>query len=213
MVFEWNASNAYMTIPGHTDLDIAGGKSIFTVYNYTAGGRTWSPFLSKGSHSAQQGWALIHRTTSSLDVFTNYRESIPQPSGGSLDNFHSVVTDGNTTKSWQNGGNEQSVVKALVDSPADMVIGARNGNGGTGITDPFTGSISEIVMVDGALSDAGRQEIEGYLAWKWGQEGNLPGGHPYENAAPMTQIPEPSTLALAVLGLLALLGFTRRRRR
>jgi hypothetical protein len=34
-----------------------------------------------------------------------------------------------------------------------------------------------------------REKIEGYLAWKWGLEGNLPIGHPYKSAAPTTGNP------------------------
>jgi hypothetical protein len=29
-----------------------------------------------------------------------------------------------------------------------------------------------------------RQLTEGYVAWRWGLQGSLPAGHPYENAAP-----------------------------
>lgn len=36
----------------------------------------------------------------------------------------------------------------------------------------------------GSYVTAEVEEVEGYLAWKWGLEGNLPAGHPYENAAP-----------------------------
>ena len=28
------------------------------------------------------------------------------------------------------------------------------------------------------------EKAEGYLAWKWGLEGNLPSDHPYKNSAP-----------------------------
>jgi len=46
------------------------------------------------------------------------------------------------------------------------------------------GMIGEVVIADGNLSEANRQKMEGYLAWKWGQEANLPSGHPYENNPP-----------------------------
>jgi hypothetical protein len=46
------------------------------------------------------------------------------------------------------------------------------------------GMIGEIVIVDGELTEADRQRMEGYFAWKWGQESKLPGGHPYKDAAP-----------------------------
>ena len=48
----------------------------------------------------------------------------------------------------------------------------------------LTGDVAEVVVCDAALSTGDRQKVEGYLAWKWGLQGNLPGGHPYENAAP-----------------------------
>lgn len=46
------------------------------------------------------------------------------------------------------------------------------------------GYIAEVVICDAALSSTDREKVEGYLAWKWGLESNLPSGHPYENAAP-----------------------------
>jgi hypothetical protein len=42
------------------------------------------------------------------------------------------------------------------------------------------------LVITGNLSDDERQRMEGYLAWKWGLEASLPGGHPYESAAPST---------------------------
>lgn len=44
--------------------------------------------------------------------------------------------------------------------------------------------IAEIVLFDSSLSAAEREQIEGYLAWKWGLEGNLAGGHTYESVPP-----------------------------
>ncbi|MBT8038211.1 MAG: InlB B-repeat-containing protein, partial [Verrucomicrobiae bacterium] len=46
------------------------------------------------------------------------------------------------------------------------------------------GKIAEIVIVSGSVSQADRECLEGYLAHKWGMEGNLPGGHPYKSAPP-----------------------------
>ena len=39
--------------------------------------------------------------------------------------------------------------------------------------------ISEIVGCNAKLSTSDRQKLEGYLAWKWGLEANLPVDHPY----------------------------------
>ena len=46
------------------------------------------------------------------------------------------------------------------------------------------GYIGEVIILNESVSTAVRQKIEGYLAWKWGLEANLPGGHPYEDYAP-----------------------------
>lgn len=42
--------------------------------------------------------------------------------------------------------------------------------------------------VDGALNSYRYQQVEGYLAWKWGIQGNLPAIHPYKTAAPSTPV-------------------------
>lgn len=46
------------------------------------------------------------------------------------------------------------------------------------------GPIGEVVALTGVLSDEDRQKLEGYLAWKWGLEANLPIDHPYKTTPP-----------------------------
>jgi fibronectin type 3 domain-containing protein len=48
----------------------------------------------------------------------------------------------------------------------------------------FNGRVFEIIEVSGIISASDRQKVEGYLAWKWGMQANLPADHPYNNAAP-----------------------------
>jgi hypothetical protein len=43
---------------------------------------------------------------------------------------------------------------------------------------------AEIVLYNVVLSTTNIQKIEGYLAWKWGLQANLPSGHPYKSSAP-----------------------------
>ena len=45
------------------------------------------------------------------------------------------------------------------------------------------GAFAEVLIVED-VTTATRQKLEGYLAWKWGLEANLPIGHPYKSAAP-----------------------------
>jgi len=41
------------------------------------------------------------------------------------------------------------------------------------------------VVITANLSDEERQKMEGYLAWKWNLQANLPADHPYKQAAPV----------------------------
>jgi len=44
--------------------------------------------------------------------------------------------------------------------------------------------VNEVVITSN-LDDADRQKLEGYLAWKWNLQANLPADHPYKPAAPV----------------------------
>jgi hypothetical protein len=43
----------------------------------------------------------------------------------------------------------------------------------------------EVVVYNGALTAPQRQQVEGYLAWKWGLVNNLPAAHPYKKISPI----------------------------
>jgi hypothetical protein len=44
--------------------------------------------------------------------------------------------------------------------------------------------LSEVLLINATLSTTNRQKLEGYLAWKWALEANLPAGHPFRNTPP-----------------------------
>jgi hypothetical protein len=44
--------------------------------------------------------------------------------------------------------------------------------------------VAEILYFSGDMTLAARQQIEGYLAHKWGLQGSLPGSHPFKASAP-----------------------------
>lgn len=61
------------------------------------------------------------------------------------------------------------------------------------------GYLGEVLWVQGDLAIADRQLIEGYLAWKWGLQANLPSDHPWRNGAPLAR-------AATVAGLVPVAG-------
>jgi len=63
-------------------------------------------------------------------------------------------------------------------------------------TDPvykFTGTISEVLIYNSALSQSQRQVIEGYLAWKWSIQSQLSISHSFLNRPPDYNEPLPPT--------------------
>ena len=50
----------------------------------------------------------------------------------------------------------------------------------------FKGYIGEVITYPSGLSNLDRQRIEGYLAWKWGIQNNLPNNQPYKTAPPIS---------------------------
>ncbi len=67
----------------------------------------------------------------------------------------------------------------------------RNVGASAGAADPWNGEIWEVIVFTSYLSQDDTELIEGYLAWKWGIQSSLPGGHPYASAAPTTGIARP----------------------
>jgi len=49
----------------------------------------------------------------------------------------------------------------------------------------WPGNVAEVITYSTNLTGSQIQQVEGYLAWKWGLQANLPPTHPYKNAAPI----------------------------
>ena len=68
-------------------------------------------------------------------------------------------------------------------SGAYVYYGAGRTQNGT-LTIQNYGHLCEMMVFNGVVTTTQRQQIEGYLAWKWGLQANLPAGHPYINGPP-----------------------------
>lgn len=91
------------------------------------------------------------------------------------------VTTG-TKKLYYNGelqGTVSDYTAAKLDQSQEHILMAnRNGS------QQVDGASAEWIWGEDDISDTYRQKAEGYMAWKWGIESQLPVGHPYKNAAP-----------------------------
>jgi hypothetical protein len=75
-----------------------------------------------------------------------------------------------------------SGVAGGASTPALSATNGRIGGSVNGTVWP--GSIQEILVFSRALTTNERQQVEGYLAWRWGLRDNLRQGHPYRKAPP-----------------------------
>ncbi|MDC3284937.1 LamG domain-containing protein, partial [Flavobacteriaceae bacterium] len=96
----------------------------------------------------------------------------------------SVTTAAHPTfEAWINGTslgiNTASSTQLSATGPFN--IGRPESDGGWGYYD---GTIAEIIIISDEITSVKRQKIEGYLAHKWGLEGNLPTDHPYATSPP-----------------------------
>jgi hypothetical protein len=80
-----------------------------------------------------------------------------------------------------NGATPTSVIHSMKTTAGAL---SRLGNNEAATT-PWDGDMYEVIVLSD-LTDAERQEAEGYLAWKWGLVASLPSGHPYKNVSPHT---------------------------
>ena len=91
----------------------------------------------------------------------------------------SVNTSGLRIRGWVDGVMRANVgyVGGITSNQPLLLFSDR-----TGVYQP-DGAIAEVVVVTRTTTDE-QQKLEGYLAWKWGIQGNLPSGHPYETHPP-----------------------------
>jgi hypothetical protein len=75
-------------------------------------------------------------------------------------------------------GNTETTGDAGTEGVTDFHVGGRTAS------NAMDGFIGEIIATNATLSTSDKEKAQGYLAWKWGLEGNLPIGHPYKSAAP-----------------------------
>jgi hypothetical protein len=64
-----------------------------------------------------------------------------------------------------------------------LLIGADTSSGVI-LQNKWLGNIAEIIIYESTLTNDQRQIVEGYLAWKWGLNNNLPNTHPFYAQAP-----------------------------
>lgn len=166
----------------------AGSFSIFTVAK-NLGGVDGRSTIGGGPGSTTDFYA--HHYYFAPQGGTKWINAWGSASGASL-SANNADTGWHVTCSIYNGLNNSS----WLDGAAGTVTSKSDSNlsnllNGWGIFSAgnvgnnfMQGSIAEIVIMKSAADTATRQNVEGYLAWKWGLVSLLTSNHPYKNSPP-----------------------------
>jgi hypothetical protein len=156
-------------------------RSVFAVVR-TGSGLTLSYYLvGNTSGVSVQLYTLNNATLNYNKSGTSMLGSTGSPPG--LFNAVSIISATNVSNGlFVNGSGGIT----LNNAPSAFTVGSGVqylGQTLTSATDPF--DMAELIIYDTALAlPMQQQQIEGYLAWKWGLVANLPSSHLYKNSPP-----------------------------
>ena len=101
--------------------------------------------------------------------------------------IYSIVTTSNNANVYKNGNSTVLINKNLAQNgnSVGILLGMGTANGSVYTSgSQFNGYIGEVIIFYSSLNTAQQQQLDGYLAWKWGLQGSLPSNHPYKNFPP-----------------------------
>jgi len=140
----------------------------------------WGPsYQNRSNANILIGYSYdAYKNVLNLDGGTVY-DYAKVPSDGAWDMW-SMTRDGNDTSViFRYNGSTIYTVPTTSASIADMTFGVNYWS-----APYYTTSIAELCYYTYKMDTADVEQMEGYMAWKWGLTANLPPTHPYKNSAP-----------------------------
>lgn len=194
-------NDATQTTPGNRPTYVAGAQNGKAVARFASGGGQWlslpsltpRAILVAGRKEALGNYNVIIGASAAGNSYLAFGTSgglgnaiAQNGSGAALSPSASEaswqvlggVDDGSTITAYRNGG---AGTPASTGGSVWSVDGiAVNPTAGFRLA----GDLGEVVIFDRVPAVADRQLMEGYLAWKWGSQASLVGGHPYATVSP-----------------------------
>ncbi len=192
----FNGTNQFFNLPNGTYPFGNTPYSIFIVaYTRNAANPQW--VLAGGTNVTNQGIGLLFYTTNAVwhSWWVNeYRQdnaitnNIPSIINISYSSVRSIVVNGGTP-SINNPGTVRS--SPNTSNYIGCIIGATN-------VQNFNGGMAECIVFNSEIPTSQRQQVEGYLAWKWGLQSSLPATHPYKNSPIPPLLNPPTSLPISI---------------
>ena len=156
-------------------------STVFAVFQNTGlnSGTNSFPYLFNITSGANRAYAYAYNQTTtpglmrisagsgSSDAPTNVNTTVSQ--------VFSMEMGATSTLTYQNG--TLATTSAITGASLTSTITI----GGFSTANAWTGHLCEVIINTNTITTSERQQIEGYLAWKWGLQASLPSTHPYSN--------------------------------
>jgi len=153
--------------------------SIFSVFTLNSSSGAAGRLISLGASGtidyANNAYTALQRRVSPLVGFYRNGTEISSPITYSTNTLHTAYYDGTNEYVYTNGGTVYTNASSGNFSISAYMIGANLGYSSD--NQPWNGYIGEVIVYNIALSAPQRQQVEGYLAQKWGLTSSLPVGH------------------------------------
>lgn len=183
----------------------AGNTNNFTVYVVYSLNNTSGAYASPFCWANGPGYPRIALTVGNnadgvmMDVGTTgsgrTSSSVPPPTFDNTFYFTSYLKNGANTQLNLNGSNKASSSTQDTTGFASSNYSFNVGNGYSNTTFFMRGNVGEIIFYNSTLPTSNFQQVEGYLAWKWGLQTQLPSTHPYRSYPPFqNNIPLPTPI-------------------
>ena len=140
-------------------------------------------------------WTILMRSGTSANL-TAVHNSVQLSNIGSVSYSTPFIVDSELNAGVRIFINGTAAGSSATSSDLNTTAGVRIGNDmeGSNGTQYWNGLIGEIIC-GRELSDAEKQLVRGYLAWKWGTTASLPNDHPYKSNSSLFILP-PYTIPL-----------------
>jgi hypothetical protein len=186
----YTASNKYVNFGGSSAMTTALTASTTTEAAFVVGsvtslasntflGGTVSAGFSTGGRQfrVSSGGTYGTLTYNNGGVASYANIAMVSPFGANVIGLLEYTINAGAPTLYEYGSSLGTGTTATLTASRVTVIGARGA--ATSYTEALTGNIYEIIVYNSDLSTSQRQAVEGYLAWKWGLQGNLPATHPF----------------------------------
>lgn len=168
-----NTSNQITLFSVHRNLSQSGANQYGRLFSFAAA-------LSKDFDN-NNGIILTYGVTSGITLFRNNASIASTAAISDTWCIVDAVRDAGNGSVSLNGDTR---VTGSTSAANFNIARSRIGNDTELDDSGIQGWVGENIAISGVIDASTTEKMQGYLAWKWGLTGSLPGGHPYKNAAP-----------------------------